>query len=105
MKRALLMCLAFATLAVAGCGKKGPTDAQVVAEARKQVDAACRRSAVGIKGLSANDIERFCTCATDKVIGIMGVDGLRGLATRGEPSEAVRDQIKAAGKACGEELF
>ena len=105
MKTTLAASLALALLAATGCAKKGPTDEQVLAEARKQIDGGCRRNAAKVQGLKASDIDRFCACATDKVIGIVGVDGLRGLATRGNPSEAVQEQVKAAGKACGEEIF
>ncbi|HRE13779.1 MAG TPA: hypothetical protein PLD37_06235 [Usitatibacteraceae bacterium] len=104
MKAPIIAYLALALVAAGGCGKKGPTDEQVIAEARKYVDIGCRRSAAKIEGLTANEVDRFCACATDKVIGIMGVDGLRGLATRGEPGEAVQEQMRAAGKACGEQL-
>ena len=98
--KALPFALALLAALAAGCSKKGPTDAEVIAEARKLLHASCKQSGTRLPNITPAELETFCGCTTEKVLGIMGADGLRGLATRGAPTEAVNQKLREAGEAC-----
>ncbi|MBK7659213.1 MAG: hypothetical protein IPJ28_08700 [Betaproteobacteria bacterium] len=103
MKSLPLALALFATL-VAGCSKKGPTDADVLSGSRKILLSSCRQSGAKLPGITPAQLDTFCGCTTEKVIGIMGVDGLRGLATRGAPTEDVNQKLRQAGEECVEQI-
>jgi hypothetical protein len=98
--------LALAVLAAlaAGCSKKPPSDAEVLKEARRLLHASCKKSGAKLTNITPEQLERFCVCSADKGIAILGADGVRGLATRGEPSEAVHQKMREAGEACAETI-
>lgn len=104
MKSLPLAFALLAALAAAGCSKKGPTDADVLSGSRKILLSSCKQSGAKLPGITPAQLETFCGCTTEKVIGIMGVDGLRGLATRGAPTEDVNEKLRQAGVECVEQI-
>lgn len=103
MKPLPLALLLMAALA-AGCSKKAPTDAEVLAGARKILLSSCKQSGARLPNITAGQLEQFCGCSTEKAITIMGADGLRGLATRGAPTEDVNQKLRQAGEECVETI-
>jgi hypothetical protein len=96
------LALALLAATAAGCSKRGPTDAEVLAGSRKILLSSCKQSGTKLPGITPAQLETFCGCTTEKVIGIMGADGLRGLATRGAPTEDVNQKLRQAGEECVE---
>ncbi len=103
MKSFPLALALFAAFA-AGCSKRGPTDAEVLAGARKILLSSCKQSGAKLPNVTAGQLEQFCGCTTEKAIAIMGPDGLRGLATRGAPTEDVNQKLRQAGEECVETI-
>ena len=73
----------------AGCGPKPKTDAEVLAQSRRILVSSCKGAGAKLGNVTAEQVDRFCACSAEKAIAILGPDGLRGLATRGQPSEDV----------------
>lgn len=87
-----------ATLLLAACG--GKSDADVLADAKAQILNECKATASELPNAATMDIGKYCECSGDKVVELLGVEGVRELERVTTPTADHQAKMAEAAASC-----
>lgn len=91
-------------IALTGCQQK--SEAEQLADATATIVSKCKSSgAQSLPNLQAADIDKYCTCASSRVVTGLGIEGVRRLNEKGELTTEDQQLMQQAGAACVVELL
>jgi hypothetical protein len=88
----------------AGCAE-GLSEAQIDIEAAHRLDERCRSTRASLANMPQADFDRFCACATEKSLAVLGAEGRRKFANDEPWSAADGENVKQATAQCMNEVL
>lgn len=100
----LLVGLIAGPFALTGCQQK--SEAEQLADATATIVAKCKSSgAQSLPNLQQADIDKYCSCASSRVVTGLGIEGVRRLDKNGDMTAEDQKLMQQASAACVIELL